>query len=190
MYEKIFAHLDACTALSVEQKELFSQNLQHKIYPKKAMLLTEGEVCKFEGFINRGCVRIYFTNSEGQEVILSFAIENWWISDLVSFQDQKPSKMNIETLEETEMLMLNPASKEKVLQDIPALERMYRLMVQRHLGTYQDRLFANIGLQAEERYHIFLQKYPSLSQRIPQHYIAAYLGISPEFLSRIRTRKA
>lgn len=97
--------------------------------------------------------------------------------------------MYIETIEDTELWMISPQAKTLILQELPALERMFRLMVQRHLASYQERLFANIALSAEDRYALFLEKYPSLSQRIPQHLIAAYLGISPEFLSRIRKRK-
>lgn len=160
-----------------------------KTFPKKTILLREGEVCKLEGFILSGCVKSYLIDKNGFEVVLTFATENWWACDIVSFQEQKPSRMYIETIEDTEMLILTPKTKEEVLEKYPKLERMFRLIVQRHLQTYQERLFGNIALTAEERYDIFLKKYPGLSQRIPQHQIASYLGISAEFLSRIRGRK-
>lgn len=162
---------------------------EKKTFPKKTILLREGEICKFEAFILIGCIKTYFINKDGFEVILTFATENWWISDVASFQDQKPSNMFIETIEDTELLMLTPKTKEILLEKYPALEKMFRLMMQRHLHSYQERLFENIALSADERYANFLKKYPALPQRIPQHLIASYLGISAEFLSRLRSRK-
>lgn len=190
MYQQIRQYVNTCVHLSEEQLDLFYGALEKKTVPKKTILLQQGEVCKFEAFIVKGCIKTYFIDKDGFEVILSFATENWWVSDITSFHEQKPSKMFIETLEETVLLLLSPPTKEHLLQQIPALERMFRLMVQRHLGSYQERLFGIIAHTAEERYDKFLEKYPDLSQRIPQHLIASYLGISAEFLSRIRKRKS
>lgn len=189
MFQQISQYVKTCVSLSQEQQNFFNTILEHKTVSPKTFLLREGEICQFEAFIIKGCVKTYFIDKNGFEVILTFATENWWISDITSFHEQKPSKMFIETIEETELLILTPQTKQTLLSHIPALERMFRLMVQRHLGTYQERLFSNIALSAEERYDIFLKKFPDLPQRIPQHLIAAYLGISAEFLSRIRKRK-
>lgn len=189
MYLQIKQYLDNCVHLSNEQQDYFNDLLILKTFPKKKMLLSEGEICQFEAFIVKGCVKTYFIDNNGFEVILTFATENWWISDINSFHEQIPSEMYIETIEETELLIINPQTKEQLLNHIPSLERMFRLMVQRHLGTFQERLFNNHALSAEERYDNFLSKYPNLPQRIPQHLIASYLGISAEFLSRIRKRK-
>ncbi len=189
MFKQINEYINTCVRLTEVQKVYFNNILIHKKFPKKTLLLREGEVCKFEAFIISGCVKTYFIDKNGFEIILTFATENWWISDIVSFLEQRSSKMFIETIEDSELLILTPETKEQALQEIPALERMFRLMVQRHLGTYQERLFGNIALSAEERYDLFLEKYPGLPQRVPQHLIASYLGISPEFLSRIRKRK-
>lgn len=165
------------------------QYFNHKKYPKKHMLLRAGEVCRFEAFILKGCIKSYFINKDGQEVILTFATENWWVSDIASFQDQSPSRMWIETMEDCELLIIKPENKEALLNNFPFLERMFRLLVQRHLAAYQERLFGNIALTAEERYDEFLKKFPALPVRVPQHQIAAYLGISPESLSRLRNKK-
>ncbi|MEI6312778.1 MAG: Crp/Fnr family transcriptional regulator [Bacteroidota bacterium] len=179
-----------CINISDTDLEKIDSLFEKKNYPKKTILLRDGEICKEESFIIKGCIKTYFIDKEGQEVILTFSTENWWVSDIYSFQEQTPSKMFIETIEDTELLLLTPSNKEKLLQTFPALEKMFRLMVQRHLHSYQERLFGNIALSAEERYEQFLQKYPALPQRISQHLIASYLGISAEFLSRLRTRKA
>ncbi|TWI98671.1 hypothetical protein JN11_02859 [Mucilaginibacter frigoritolerans] len=110
------------------------------------------------------------------------------MSDLTSFQDQSPSIMYIETLEDCELLMLSRNAKEKLLLQVPKLERMFRLMIQRHLSVVQNRLVKTISYTAMERYLEFLKRYPTIPQRVAQHYIASYLGISAEFLSKLRKR--
>jgi CRP/FNR family transcriptional regulator, cyclic AMP receptor protein len=189
MSAEINKYIETYLAMDEGKLAFVNSHLIRKSYPKKSFLLKNGEICKFEAFIVKGLVKTYFIDKDGVEVILTFACENWWVSDILSFQEQKPSKMFIETIEETELLILTLEKKELILKTIPELERMFRLMVQKHLASYQDRLFANIAQSAEERYDDFLIKYPSLPQRIPQQRIASYLGISAEFLSRIRKRK-
>jgi CRP-like cAMP-binding protein len=152
------------------------------------MLLKAGNVCNFEAYVIKGCIREYYIDGHGAEVTLQFAVEDWWVSDITSFQDQKVSNMCIETLEDCELLMLSRRSKEQLLAEVPKLERMFRLMIQRHLSAIQNRLFKTITYTAIEKYREFLNRYPSIPQRVPQHYIASYLGISPEFLSKLRTR--
>lgn len=158
--------------------------------PRKTILHRLGDVCRFEAFVVKGCLKTYYINEAGHEVILTFPVENWWVSDISSFQEQKPGKMFIETLEDCTLLSISPQEKEKLLARFPKLERAYRIMVQRHLATYQERHYNNIALSAEERYQIFLEKYPDIPLRAPQHLIASYLGITPEALSRIRSRQA
>lgn len=183
------AHIEKCTSQDIDFRAVLGY-FEEVNYAKKTELLRAGDVCRFEGFVIEGCVKTYFTDPEGAEVILTFATEQWWVSDLISFEEQKPARFNIETLEDTRMLVLDRAGKESLLAAFPQLERMFRLMVQRHLASYQNRLYNNIALSAEDRYDRFMDSYPELFQRIPQYQIAAYLGMSPEFLSKIRKRKA
>lgn len=187
--ESLYQQIQKYIPLTSEEFEKAAVFFKKKSFPKKTILLHAGEICSFEAFIVKGCIKSYCIDRDGNEVIFSFATENWWVSDIASFQDQKPSRTWIETMEECELLMLDPASKEALLHSFPKLERMFRLLVQNHLASYQERLFGNIALPAESRYDAFLQKFPGLTNRIPQHQIAAYLGISPEFLSRLRHRK-
>lgn len=188
MFAEINHNVKQCHAFSEAELALFNDLLLHKKVPKKTFLLQQGEVCRFEAYIIKGCIRSYYIDNNGFDVILTFAIEDWWVSDIASFHEQKPSRMFIETLEDCELLLLSPESKEELLQKVPAFERVFRLMVQKHLTSYQERVFGNIAQPAQERYLTFLQKYPSLPQRVPQHLIASYLGISPEFLSKIRSK--
>lgn len=190
MFDKINAHVSKCASFSTAELEVFNTLIQVKSYPKKTLLLQEGEICNFEAYINKGCIRSYYLDENGFELTLQFAVEDWWVSDITSFHEHQPSNMFIETLEDCEILVLNPGTKELLLQQVPAFERFFRILIQRHLAVVQKRLFQTIAWPAQERYQDFLNLYPDIPQRVAQHYIASYLGISPEFLSKIRTRMA
>jgi CRP/FNR family cyclic AMP-dependent transcriptional regulator len=188
----MFAHLNQymqqCVTLSEEELEVLNSFFVRKEIPKKTFLLQEGDICSFESFVEKGCIKTYYLDENGFEFILQLATENWWVSDIASFNERKPSKMYIETMEDSILLTISPEAKEKLLHTLPILERVFRVMLQRHVAVIQERLFANIALPAQTRYLQFLEKYPALQQRVPQHLIASYLGMSPEFLSRIRKR--
>ena len=188
MFENINAHVARCAAFSRADLEIFNTLLQVKSYPRKTILLHEGELCNFEAYINKGCIRSYYIDENGFELTLEFAVEDWWVSDVSSFHEHQPSNMFIETLEDCELLVLNPGTKELLLQQVPAFERFFRILIQRHMTVVQNRLFQTIAWPAKERYIDFLKNYPDIPQRVPQHYIASYLGISPEFLSKTRKK--
>ena len=188
MFQNINKYVLKCINLSATELEYFNSILEYKVIPKKTMLLQAGNVCNFEAYVIKGCIREYYIDNNGAEVTLQFAVEDWWVSDIASFQDQTISNMYIETLEECELLTLSRQSKEQLLSQIPRLERMFRMMIQRHLSVVQSRLFKTITNTASEKYLEFINRYPTIPQRVPQHYIASYLGISPEFLSKLRSR--
>ncbi|MFD2966556.1 Crp/Fnr family transcriptional regulator [Sphingobacterium bambusae] len=190
MYEKILENVTKCVELTQEEIQLFTGILTHRIIPKKTILLREGEICEFEGYINKGCARIYYINEKGTEVTLSFAVEDWWVTDIASFNDKTPSRFYIEASEDTEMFLLTPHSKEALLTFIPKFERVFRMLVQKSLSRLQNRLVSTISKTATERYLEFIELYPSIPLRVPQYYIASYLGVSPEFISTIRKRLA
>ncbi|SEM17524.1 cAMP-binding domain of CRP or a regulatory subunit of cAMP-dependent protein kinases [Chitinophaga rupis] len=187
----MFNQLDASVArfiqLTAEELELFHSLLQFKKVKKKQFLLQEGEVCDFEAYLLKGCCRSYYLDKEGTETILLFAVEDWWVSDLSSFSEQTPSNMFIETVEDCEMLLINYANKMQLFEQVPKFEKFYRLLVQRSLGVLQKRFYASVSQTAEERYLAFMEKYPHIVQRVPQHQIARYIGVSPEFLSKVRS---
>lgn len=190
MFEQI--NKNVCKNGDFTQSEIdyFNGILQHKTIPKKTLLLQDGEVCNFEAYIIKGCIRKYYINEHGHEVILQFAIEDWWVSDISSFHEKKPSKLFIETLEECELLLLTPETKEQLVTNVPKFERIFRLLVQRNLSSMQNRLIDTIAKTAQEKYLEFLKLYPTIPQRVAQHYIASYLGMTAEFLSKIRTKLA
>ncbi|CAC9974056.1 Crp/Fnr family transcriptional regulator [Flavobacterium panici] len=188
MFQKIREYLSRSVRLSEKEIKIFENSLELRLVPKKTILLQAGEICNFEAYINKGCIREYFIDDAGIELTLQFATEDWWVSDITSFEDQIPSDMYIETLEDCELLVLTRQSKENLINEVPQLERMFRLMIQRHLSKLQKRLFKTVSSTAMDQYIEFVTRYPTISQRVSQQYIASYLGITPEFLSRLRAK--
>ncbi len=190
MFTAINDYVNRCGAFSPEDMRVFNDLLKPKSIKKKQLLLREGEICNFEAYIASGCLRTFYIDENGSEVILQFSVEDWWVSDIGSFHDRTPSLLYIEAIEDSELLTLNPASKEELLARLPQFERVFRLMIQRHLSALERRLIRTIARTAEERYVEFIGQYPKIALRVPQHYIASYLGMTPEFLSKVRRRLA
>ena len=191
MYEQINSGISRYVTFTDEEFEIFDSLLEFKSVSKKTILLHEGEMCNFEAFVVKGCLRKYYIDANGFEVILQFAIENAWISDIsFSIYEDKPSQVFIETLEECELLVFSPETKETLFLKAPRFERAFRILMQRNLSVTQNRLFNTIAKTATEKYQEFLEHYPTIPQRVAQHYIASYLGISAEFLSKIRKKIA
>ncbi|RXK83730.1 Crp/Fnr family transcriptional regulator [Filimonas effusa] len=187
MFESIDQFVAKHIALTEEETSFFHSLLKFRKVKKKSFLLQEGEVCDFEAFIVKGCTRTYYIDKEGYETILLFGVEGWWVSDIGSFSEQKPSMQFIETVEDCELLVIDYRSKSLLFEKIPAFERVFRLLVQRSLSVLQQRFYASVSQTAEERYRDFIERYPAVVQRIPQHQIARYIGVSPEFLSKVKS---
>jgi CRP-like cAMP-binding protein len=191
LYSQINQNISRYVSFETDELAIFNSLLTYKKVPKKTILLREGERCDFEAFVIKGCVRKYYIDSNGFEVILQFAIEDAWVSDIsFSIYEDNPSRVYIETLEDCEFFLFNSETKEHLFVQAPKFERAFRILMQRSLSATQNRLFNTISKTATEKYLEFLELYPALSQRVAQHYIASYLGISAEFLSKIRTKIA
>jgi len=158
--------------------------------PKKIrkghFLLRAGEVSRYLAFVEKGCLRQYSIDSKGEEHVVQFAIEDWWISDMYSSLTGAPATYNIDALEDSEVLLLDTALQEKLCTEIPPFERFFRLLLQGSFVAKERRITAALSLSAEEQYLSLLEMYPELFQRVPQNQIASYLGITPQSLSRIR----
>jgi CRP-like cAMP-binding protein len=152
-------------------------------------LLQEGQVCRYEFFILKGCCRQYEADAEGKENVLQFSIEGWWITDLDSMLTEKPSLFNIDVLEAGEVLQIDKQQLDKLFNEIPAVERYYRIISQKAFIALQRRILF-LQKPAIDRYLEFTHRYPFLETRLPQHQIAAYLGITRESLSRLRNKIA
>jgi len=156
---------------------------------KKDYLLRPGQVCYFEVFVTTGCLSLYALDARGHKHVLYFATEGWWLTDIDSFTTQTPSRLYVEALEDTAFLLIRKADKEQLYQDLPVVERLFRLMTQRTHVVLQRRLLASFSESAAARYEDFLTTYPGLAQRLTQQQVAAYLGITHEFVSKIRKRR-
>lgn len=177
-------------SLDNEEQEYFTSLLEMQKVKRKAFLVRKGETAKYTYFITKGCLRNYEIDREGVVHIGLFAIEDWWISDLQSFLTQAPSFGFVDAIEETEVLRLSKTNYENLFEKVPKFERFFRIIHQNAFIALKNRLIDNLSLTAEERYLNFINKYPQFNQRIPQKQIAAYLGITPEFLSMLRSRMA
>lgn len=174
--------------LSDDDKKLILANLRERKVRKGQFLVHEGAVSRCTNFVTQGSVRTYFIDLNGQEHIVQFAIEGWWISDLNSFIMQVPATFNVQAIEDSVVLELTFENLEMLYEKVPELERYFRVITQRAFVSFQQRIVQNISMSAEERYLAFQAKYPKLELRIPQKLVASYLGISAEFLSKIKTR--
>ena len=176
------------TSLSDKELTDFCSLFQSKTIKKKSFLLREGEICKFEGIVKKGLFRVYHIDNNGFEQVLYFAMENWWITDIDSFTNEKPSHLYIEALEDCEVLLISKQDKEFAYTNISKIEKLFRIMTQKTHIALQRRMIDNLSKTADQRYADFIEKYPQLYQRLTNLQIAAYLGISHEFLSKIRKK--
>src|SRR5690606_41492901 len=185
MFAAINDYVNRCGVFSAEDMKAFNNLLEPRSIKKKQLLLREGEICNFEAYIAKGCLRSFYIDENGSEVILQFSVEDWWVSDIGSFHDRTPSLLYIEAVEDSELLTLNPASKEELLARVPQFERVFRLMIQRHVSALERRLIRTIAKTAEERYVEFIRQYPNIALRESLHYIATFLGMSSQFISNV-----
>lgn len=160
-----------------------------RLYRKRQYVLQEGDVCQQFNFIVRGCLRMYKVDDKGNIHILQFAVENWWISDIGSFHERKPSELNIDALEDTMVLQISHENLLLLYTETPKFDRIFRVLIENSFVSLQKRLLQNISSTADERYLAFIQNYDHLTLRLPQTQIASFLGITPEFLSRLRNKQ-
>ncbi len=186
--EPLLNYFDRLIPLTGEEKELVKEKFHHRLYRKRQYVLQEGDVCMYFNFVVRGCLRMYKTDDKGNIHILQFAAENYWINDLGSFHSLKASELNIDALEDTVVLQINRDDLVSLYRQVFKFDRIFRVLIENSFVQLQQRLLQNISSTAEERYKSFLEVYKHLANRLSQVQIAAFLGVSPEFLSRLRNR--
>jgi CRP-like cAMP-binding protein len=190
MFDLLLQNISKKVPLSEEEKQLIQTFFTPKKLRKKQYLLQEGDPCKYTAFVNKGIMRSYTLDEKGVEHIVQFALEDWWIADMYSFLTGELSTCNIDALEDVELLLITKAAQDDMVLQVPKMERYLRLLMQNNLIALQRRLIGSLNYTAEDRYLQLIALCPTIVQRVPQHYVASYLGITPETLSRIRRQMA
>lgn len=185
-YERIIKNINQWIKLSNEEIDFFTSRLNFRKIRRRQYILQEGDICKHYTFVNKGCLRLYSVDENGVEHILQFAPEDFWVADIGSFHQETPTLLYIEALEPSEVLQITKSDLMETFLNYPSFDRVFRIMMENAFIGLQKRVLQNISSTAEERYLTFVEKFPQLVNRIPQTQIAAYIGITPEFLSKIR----
>jgi CRP-like cAMP-binding protein len=188
--QPLLEYFNRLVHLNNEEIELVCAKFHPHLFLKKQFALQHGNVCEHFCFIVRGCLRMYKVDDKGIIHILQFAIDNYWIYDVASFHKKIPSNFEIDALEDTVVLRISYDDLIDLYIKAPKFDRIFRVLLENHFMYEQERLGQLFSSFAEERYQSLLKNYPSLVSRLSQVQIAAYLGVTPEFLSRIRHRIA
>lgn len=168
-----------------EEEEQILSLLKHKKIRRKQFLFQEGDIHQHAVFVVDGSLRSYSIDKNGFEHILQFAPPGWWIGDMNSYIKQEPGILYIDAVDDSEILMMPKSDLDTLYRAIPKLERFFRIIAENALATYQHRLIDNLSLSAIERYENFCRLYPSLIDCLPQKQVASYIGVTPEFLSKM-----
>ena len=184
----LFKFFDGCFPLDKQAKAAAIGVFKERTYKRKGLLLQEGDICRSYTFVLSGCFKMYAIDGNGVEHNLQFAVENDWIADFQSFYAQEPSKLYIEAIEMSTVLQVGHDDLLQLYKDHPKFDRNFRIIIERKYIALQNRVLYNIGSTAEERYIAFAAKYPQLIQRLPSTQIASYLGITSEFLSKVKKK--
>ena len=189
-FDRLVKHLQSTVHFTNDDMAKLSPFIEPSLVKKKEYLFRQGEIARYVGFVNRGCLRYYFTDDKANEHILYFAFEEWWVGDLNSFYMNEPSPNCLQALEECELFLFNLTSFEGARKLIPAFDEFITIKHRRAYTSTQQQSFESKASTAEEKYKKLLGSSPDVFQRVPQHYIASFLGITPESLSRIRKKIA
>jgi len=187
--EPLLDYFHKVLPLNNQEKQLVTELFKPRLYRKRQYVLQEDNICNQCNFIVRGCLRMYKVDNEGNTHIIQFASENWWLMDIGSFHERTPSGLNIDALEDTMVLQISHENLLLLYTKEPKFDRIFRVLIENSYVALQKRLLENISSDAENKYLSFLQTYPHLSNRLPQTQVASYLGMTPEFLSRLRNRQ-
>lgn len=187
--ESIIGNILTIIHLDRNEIEWFTSILETRSFNKKDLILRSGDICQYQTYVIKGCLRIFYTDNTGTEHVVKFAIEDWWAFDLQSFVTQTPAFYSIQALEDTDVFQISVANHNRLYEKIPKFEKFGRVMFQNSYILLQNRMTQNLFETAGERYRHFSEKYPGLELRIPQKEIASYLGITPEFLSMLRKKR-
>ena len=184
--QPLIDYFERLLPLENDEKEILSNVFTERKLKRRQYLLQEGNISKSSAFVLEGCLRMYLTDDNGKEHNLQFAIENWWIGDMASFYSDEPSKLNIEAIENSVVLEIKKSDLLNLYVAYPKFNRIFRVLTENALLSAQRRILQNVSSTAEERYLDFVKRYPQFFNRISNVQIASFIGVTPEFLSKIR----
>lgn len=189
MNSNLIEYIKRYVTISQTEIDLFNSYLRPKSIRKKEFILVEGQTCISRYFIIKGCVRLYYIDNKGNEQIIHFGIDNWWITDYESLINKTPTKLFIQATENTEILELPQATFDELCLKLPQIERLFRLIMEKTCIASQKRIEYMFSQSGEEMFRHFITTNPEFTQRVPQYMIASYLGMTPEFVSKIKAIK-
>ncbi len=188
MFEVLFSKIEEKIKLDETEKAICKSLFSPKKLRKRQYILQQDDICKHLIFVEKGILRSYSVDNKGNEHIIQFALEGWWIADIYSFLTGEAAVYNIEAIEDSELLLISKSSLDELYERVPKFERYFRLLTQANMVATHRRLTSTLSASADEKYLRLLSAYPNIVARVPQHMIASYLGVTPETLSRVRKR--
>jgi CRP-like cAMP-binding protein len=188
MSDLLIKNLSRFVTLEPHEVQAILELFTSRKFRKHQYIAQEGDFVRHENFIVKGLTRTYEVDEKGQEHITQFGIEDWWIGDIYAFLTQTPTRINIDCLEDTEVMQITRANQELLFERVPKMERHFRIMIQNAYVASISRISSTLTKSAAQRYEEFKDRYPHIEQRVPNHQVASYLGITPQSLSRIRSK--
>jgi CRP-like cAMP-binding protein len=188
-FSPIIQNISRFITLTEEEEQIFTSLLRIQKVRKKQFIVQPEYVCQYRTYITTGALRSYFIGNAGQEYTIALAIDDWWISDFTSYIYQEPATLFVEAMEDSTLIQISYQNEQALYEKVPKFERFFRIHSQRGGAAIQKRMLSSISKTAEERYEEMQKKYPQFLQRFPQYVIASYLGMTTQFLSRIRNQK-
>lgn len=188
MSTELIQHIRQFVTLTDDQASLIMANVTEREVAKKEMLLNAGDICRANHFVVSGCLRLFFTDEQGNERTIQFAIENWWMTDYTSKDRRVPSQYGIQAVEDSVIISIGNETSEKLFATVPAFETYFRKILQRAYSASLFRIGLLYSRSKEEMFFGFQRKYPEFVQRVPQYMLASLLGMTPEYLSELRKK--
>lgn len=189
-FSNLIASLKKIAPLNEQEVEAIVKIAKESTLRKKSSLLEPGQICQYTHFVTSGLLRLYFEDERGKQHNIQFGMARSWITDMTSFQNRAPSRLSIEALDTTAVLSFHREDLSKLRVDFPRINEHFRVLGDRTSASFQTRLIQNLSSTAEERVVAFEREHPGWDQLIPYYHIASYLGMTPEFLSKVRKRIA
>lgn len=185
-FDVLREYLEARASFTADELHFVRDRFIPRTLPAGEHLQRAGDVSRHAAFVERGCLRSYVIDANGKEHIVQFAPETWWLADAASLMTGTPSQFFVAAIEDSDLLLIDPPSHQSLIERVPGYAAAFRTGLQRHNSAKDQRIVTALTTTAEERYLEFLDRYPSIAQRVPQWMLASYLGVSPETISRIR----